>query len=209
MTETVAMHSFEPNGIMPPDKVGAFGRGVPDIERVIRDFETKQDLPVNTEGELWLRGPGMMQGMYKRERYEVFDADGYYATGDICRIDEDGYIYFRGRGSEMIKTVGANVSPREVELALEAYPDVQEAGVFAMPGEGLDEVVAAVIAPRPNVTIDPDELRQRLRQDISSFKAPRIIHIVPMEHLPRTGSGKLNKRAVKDTLLRGEPLIPA
>ena len=66
-----------------------------------------------------------------------------------------------------------------------------------------------MIAPRPNVTIDPDELRQRLRQDISSFKAPRIIHIVPMEHLPRTGSGKLNKRAVKDTLLRGEPLIPA
>lgn len=208
MTETMAMHSFEPGGVMPPDKSGAFGRAVPDIERVIRDFDTKEDLPANQEGELWLRGPGMMQGMYKRERHEVFDVDGYYATGDICRIDEDGFIYFRGRNSEMIKTVGANVSPREVELALEAYPDVQEAGVFAMPGEGLDEIVAAVVAPRGDAKLDADELRRRLRQDISTFKAPKIIHIVPMEHLPRTGSGKLNKRAVKDTLLRGESLSP-
>ena len=209
MTETIAMHSFEPGGVMPPDKVGAFGRAVPDIERAIRDFETGETLGPNQEGQLWLRGPGMMQGMYKKERHEVFDADGFYATGDICSIDEDGYLYFRGRKGEMIKTTGANVSPREVELALEAFPDVQEAGVFSLPGEGHDEIVAAVVAPRGEVKIDADELRRRLRQDISSFKVPKIIHIVPIEHLPRTGSGKLNKRVVKETLLRGEPLVRA
>ena len=207
MTETVAMHSFEPGGVMPPDKPGAFGRAVPEIERAIRDFGTGERLGPDEEGELWMRGPGMLHGMYKKERHEVFDADGFYATGDICRIDQDGYLYFRGRNSEMIKTTGANVAPREVELALEAYPEIQEAGVFALPGDGLDETVAAVVAPAPDARIDPEELRRRLRQDISSFKVPKVIHIVPLEHLPRTGSGKLNKRAVKDTLLRGESLI--
>ena len=208
MTETVAMHSFEPYGCIPADKAGAFGRSVPDIERVIRDFNTGEVLGPNEEGQLWMRGPGVMLGLYKKERHEVFGPDGFYATGDICRIDEDGYLYFRGRNSEMIKTTGANVSPREVELALEAYPDVREAGVFGMPGEGRDEIVVAVVSPKGEAKLDPEELRRRLRQDISSFKTPKVIHIVPMEYLPRTGSAKLNKRAVKETLLRGEPLIP-
>jgi acyl-CoA synthetase (AMP-forming)/AMP-acid ligase II len=207
MTETVAMHSFEPGSIMPADKPAAFGRGTPDIERRIRDPQTHAWLGVDQDGELCLRGPGLFPGLYKKQRQEVFDADGWYATGDLCRIDADGYLFFHGRGSEMIKTTGANVAPREVELALEAYPDVQEAGVFGLPGEGRDEIVVAVVAPAAEARLDADELRRRLRGDISSFKAPKVIHIVPLERLPRTGSGKLDKRLVKERLMRGEDLM--
>ncbi|MDB5471517.1 MAG: hypothetical protein JWR84_3077 [Caulobacter sp.] len=207
MTETVSMHSFEPGSVMPAEKATAFGRGVPEIERRIRDPQTHIWLDADQDGELCLRGPGLFQGMYKKQRHEVFDADGWYATGDLCRIDADGYLFFHGRGSEMIKTTGANVAPREVELALEAYPDVQEAGVFGLPGEGRDEIVVAVVAPIAGASLDADELRRRLRGDISSFKAPKVIHIVPLERLPRTGSGKLNKRLVKERLMRGEDLM--
>jgi acyl-coenzyme A synthetase/AMP-(fatty) acid ligase len=204
MTETVAMHSLELWGEMAPDKVGAFGRGAPDIERRIRDPETGDWLGPDREGELWVRGPGVLNGLYKEDRAEVFDADGFYPTGDRCRIDADGFLYFLGRSGEMIKTGGANVSPREVEAAIEAYPEVEEAGVFALPGEGHDQMVAAVVIVRPGTKLSPDDLRQRLRGEISAFKIPKLVFVETYEATPRTRSGKLDKRQFAKAVIAGE-----
>lgn len=199
MTETFGQHSIETRfDHVPDDKLEAFGRLVPDMERRLRNPETGQWAAPGEEGVLWVRGPNMMAGLYKKERHEAFDADGYYNTGDLCSIDADGYLYFKGRNTEMIKTSGANVAPREVEVALEAYPGVQEASVFGVVREGHDSIVTAVVVPRPGATIDPEALRKQMRQDVASFKVPKTIHVVASEDAPRTGSGKLHKPKLRE-----------
>lgn len=199
MTETVAMHSLELWGKIPAARLGAFGRGVPDIERRIRDGETGEWVGPDLEGDLWVRG-AVLLGLYKHERHEVFDPDGFYPTGDRCRIDQDGYLYYSGRGGEMIKTAGANVSPREVELLLETFPLIAEAGVFALPGKDYDQVVAAVIIPKLGATVDPEDLRRKLRGEISAFKVPKVVFVETPDGVPRTRSGKLDKRAYAKTV---------
>ena len=201
MTETFGQHSVEPRkDEVPTAQIAAFGRAAPDIERRIKDSATGQSLGVDQEGVLWVRGPNITQSLYKKERFEVFDADGFYNTGDLCRIDADGWLYFSGRNSEMIKVSGANVAPREVELALEAYPEVQEASVFELVRAGHDPIVAAVVVPKPEVAVDTDALRARLRSDIAAFKVPKLIVAMPHEDAPRTGSGKLHKPRLREML---------
>ena len=116
-------------------------------------------LPELEEGELLIRGYGVTQGYYKKEREEVFDAEGWLHTGDRCFI-VDNRPFFVGRFYEMIKTRGANVSPREVELVLEGFPDIAHALVFGLPHPELEEEVTAVIVPAPGRTarrgVDPD-----------------------------------------------------
>jgi acyl-CoA synthetase (AMP-forming)/AMP-acid ligase II len=201
MTETVGPHSFEIRGLVPPDKPWTFGRAVPDIERRIRDLETGEWLGVGQVGELCLRGPDIMEGYYKKERQEVFDKDGFFATNDLCSLTEDGHLKYVGRNNDMIKTSGANVSPREVEVMLESYPEIQEAGVFGLPVDDHNEIVTAVVVARPGVTLDIEAIRSRMRGEISTFKVPKTIHVRRYDELPRTGSGKLDKRKIREALL--------
>jgi len=199
MTETFGQHSVEPRDqVIPDDKLEAFGRCVPDWERRIRNPDTGEWLGTNEEGILWLRGQNLTVGLYKKERHEAFDADGFYNTGDLCRIDEDGYLFFNGRSTEMIKTSGANVAPREVEIVLESYPEIQEASVFGLSREGHDATVTAVVVLKPGSSVDAEHLRTRMRNDIASFKVPKTIHIISNDEAPRTGSGKLHKPKLRE-----------
>jgi acyl-CoA synthetase (AMP-forming)/AMP-acid ligase II len=203
MTETFGQHSIETRfDDVPDDKLEAFGRRVPDMERRLRNPQTGQWADPGAEGVLWVRGPNMMAGLYKKERHEAFDSDGYYNTGDLCSIDDDGYLYFKGRSTEMIKTSGANVAPREVEVALESYPGIQEASVFGVAGEGHDAIVTAVVVPKPGASIDPEELRKQMRRDVASFKVPKTIFVLSSEDAPRTGSGKLHKPKLREMFSR-------
>ncbi|MDB5475779.1 MAG: hypothetical protein JWP49_1290 [Phenylobacterium sp.] len=204
MTETFGQHSAEPRkDEVPAAKIEAFGRGVPDIERRIRNPATGAWLGVDEEGVLWVRGPNITPALYKKERHEVFDADGFYDTGDLCRIDAEGWLFFSGRNSEMIKVSGANVAPREVELAIEAYPEVQEASVFELIRDGHAPIVAAVVVPKPEASIDIEALRAGLRGEIASFKIPKLIVAMSHEDAPRTGSGKLHKPRLREMLAAG------
>jgi acyl-CoA synthetase (AMP-forming)/AMP-acid ligase II len=173
------------------------------VERKIVDPETGLQLPEGEEGELLIRGHGVTQGYYKKEREEVFDADGWLHTGDRCFVI-DNRPFFVGRFYEMIKTRGANVSPREVELVLEALPDVAHALVFGLPHPDMEEEVVAVIVPAPGVALDPESIRSRARRELSSYKVPTRIEIVAEESdIPWLASGKPDKLVLKDRFGRG------
>ena len=167
------------------------------VERKVIDTETGETLGDREEGELVIRGFGVTQGYYKNEREEVFDADGWLHTGDRCFII-DNRPFFVGRFYEMVKSRGANVSPREVELVLEGFPDVAHALVFGLPHPVMEEEVTAVVVPAPGATIDPESLRTRAHKELSSYKVPTRIEILSDETaIPWLASGKPDKRAVR------------
>lgn len=149
------------------------------------------------EGEFCVRGFGLMAQMYKKEREETFDDDGWYHTGDRGYL-EDGTIWFTGRYSEMIKSGGANVSPLEVERALQAQPDVAMAFVVGLPDPVRGEVVAAVVVPQAGEQLDSEDLRYRANKDLSAYKVPTRWLILEATDVPYLASGKPNKRALCD-----------
>jgi acyl-CoA synthetase (AMP-forming)/AMP-acid ligase II len=193
-------------GDQPEHRRGSFGRPAPGFEARVVDTGGDGDGAVGgpgQPGELHLRGPFLMEGYYGRERHETFDPDGWFATGDLVVVDDEGFLYFKGRRSDLIKTTGANVSPREVEAAI-----LDVAGLTAHV-VGLDDpargqiVAAAVRSPGPNVDVDVDVLRARLRERLSAYKLPRVIVVVADHELPMMSSGKLDLRALKDRLGAG------
>jgi acyl-CoA synthetase (AMP-forming)/AMP-acid ligase II len=203
MTETSGPHTAagtdELTRVLPDELRGSFGPRVPYVEHRIADFDTNETLPDSELGEVCIRGYSVMAGMYKREREEVFDADGWYHTGDRGYF-QGPYLVFKGRNTEMIKTAGANVAPREVEVALEAFPEVKLALVFGVDDEERGQVVAAGVVPAPGATVDGDDLRERIRKELSTYKVPRAIVVLSDEDVPLLGSGKADRRAVAATV---------
>jgi acyl-CoA synthetase (AMP-forming)/AMP-acid ligase II len=164
------------------------------------DPETGHDVPEGDEGELWVRGYGLMHGYYKRERADVFDADGWFHTGDRVFL-HDGRAWFVGRTTEMVKSRGANVAPREVELFLEEeFDEVLYAFVLGLPHPEFGEQVAAVLVPAHGRTLDPDDIARRAREQISSYKVPTRIDVWDEPEVPWLGSGKPDKRAIRERL---------
>jgi cytochrome P450 len=151
-------------------------------------------------GEICVRGPSLMQGLYKVEREATFDADGFYHTGDVGHFDADGVLYFRGRLGEMIKTGGANVTPAEVEAALAACPGVREAYVVGVPDPERGQTVVAVVVAAAGSALDPADLLARLRRDLSSYKVPRQLVLLERAELPFTDSAKIDRRRLVELL---------
>lgn len=201
MTETFGQHSLERTGeILAPEHSGSFGRGVPQIERRIVDPATRDPLPPGESGELEVRGYSLMQGFYKREREDTFEADGFYRTGDRCRIDADGHIYFEGRLDDLIKSRGVNVDPAEVEAAIEAFPGVRRAGVVGIAGPSGDVEIAAAVVPRPATALAVEDLRAHLRAALSTFKVPRSFFLMKAEELPLTASEKIRRPQLRELI---------
>jgi acyl-CoA synthetase (AMP-forming)/AMP-acid ligase II len=149
------------------------------------------------EGEFCVRGFGLMAGMYKKEREEVFGPDGWYHTGDRGYV-EDGTIWFTGRYSEMIKSGGANVSPLEVERVLEGQPGVAVALVLGVTDPDRGQAVAAVVVPDAGAELDPIELRERTNRELSAYKVPSRWLVLQPEEVPFLPSGKPDKRTLRD-----------
>ncbi len=202
MTESFGPHGVEhAETILPESRARAAGHMLEGIERKIVDPETLQTLSAGQVGELMIRGFSLMQGYYKRERSEIFDQDGWFATGDLCRFDAEGYIYYQSRRSEMIKTSGANVAPMEIEVLMQGYENVMEAIVFGLPDEVKGERVAAVLIAKEGRIIDVEAVRQRLKNDLSTYKVPTDIFILPHADIPRTDTGKVRKPLLKDMVI--------
>lgn len=196
MTETLGPHTFDSkDNTLPPDKEGSFGLSVPGVEHKIVDPVTLQDLPVGETGELWLRGYSLMLGLHKRERADTFTPDGWYRTGDGGYFDVDGHFYFTGRMGDLIKSSGMNITPRDVELALEAMPEVVMAFVTGVPHPDRGQDVVAAIALRPGETLDAEEARKRVKEELASYKVPRHIAVFSDQtELPWLDSGKIDRR---------------
>ncbi|ORV82210.1 AMP-binding protein [Mycobacterium interjectum] len=171
----------------PESRRGSFGRPAPGFDTMIADRDA------SGVGELCIRGPYVMQGYYKRSREECFDADGWFHTGDLVREDADGFFYFVGRLSGMIKTAGANVSPAEVERAI-ARVSGAEAHVVGIPDAQRGELVAAVVA-LPG--LDEAALRERLKTELSAYKIPKRFLAVPAAEIPLLSSGKVDLQLLR------------
>jgi acyl-CoA synthetase (AMP-forming)/AMP-acid ligase II len=187
----------------PEHRRGSFGRPAPGLEASIRR-DDGTDTDAGELGELCLRGPFLMESYDGRERHQTFDRDDWFHTGDLVTRDEDVLFYFHGRGSDMIKTAGANVSPREVEAAiLEVSGLVSH--VVGIEDETRGQIVAALVRAPASASrddVDVDDLRRRLRGRLSAYKVPRIMVVLPEPDVPMMSSGKLDQRAVRE-LLRG------
>lgn len=183
----------------PETRRGSFGKPAPGFETRIVDPESGAAVPVGEVGELWIRGPYLMQGYYKRSREECFDADGWFRTGDLVRTDADGYVYFSGRLSTMIKTAGANVSAAEVEKAISTITGGASAHVLGLPDERRGQLVAAVVVrPDGAAGFDATALAEQLRTELSAYKIPRRFVAVRPADMPLLPSGKVDTRRLKE-----------
>ena len=204
MSETCGPHTFwypEDEVVGAPEEYrGTFGHEVPGTEHRIIDPGTGTVLPPGEEGEVLVRGYSLMLGLYRKERAEVFDADGWYHTGDRGYF-RDGWFFFTGRQSDLIKTAGSNVAPIEVETCLVGLPEVKLAFVLGVPHPDRGQEVVALVVPDPEVPErEPDELvelvRARAREHLSSYKVPRRIFVVGNEDVPWLTSQKADRRAL-------------
>ena len=172
------------------------------VESKVVDPDTGESVIDGSEGELLVRGWAVTQGYYKKEREEVFGPDGWFHTGDRV-FRSDGSNWFVGRFAELIKSQGANVSPREIEVLLESYPGVQHAIVLGLPHPELEEEVVAVIVPAPGSVLNSVDLQGLVRRDLSSYKVPTQIHIVSKEDdVPWLATGKPDKLRLRAQLLQ-------
>ncbi|HLH19599.1 MAG TPA: AMP-binding protein [Bryobacteraceae bacterium] len=147
------------------------------------------------EGEIWLKGPNVFAGYWRREdaTREAF-CDGWFRTGDLAEVSEDGYYTLRGRRSDLIISGGFNIYPREIEEFLAEQPEVAEAAVTGEPDAVRGEIPVAYVVLRAPVSAA--ELDRRCRENLASFKAPRAFHVV--EALPRNAMGKVQKHRLAE-----------
>jgi fatty-acyl-CoA synthase len=162
--------------------------------RVVRPDLTPVD--VGETGEVVVRGPHVMPGYWglPEETAAVF-ADGWFRSGDAARVDEDGYVYIVDRIKDMIISGGENIYPAEIEDQLLAHPDIVECAVIGVADDKWGEVPRAVVVPREDATLDPDEVLASLAGRLAKYKIPKSLVIA--DALPRTASGKLLKSRVR------------
>ncbi len=201
MTETCGPHTIERMDVDRPEALrGSFGRSVPGTEHKVVDPNDGRVLPPGELGEVCVRGYPLMQGLSKVEREDAFDRDGYYHTGDAGYFDPGGTFFFKARLGDMIKTAGANVTPREVEIVLEAQPEVRSGFVVGVPDPARGQNVAAAVILKAGRELPWDALRERLRAELSAYKVPRHCFFFRDGELPFTDSGKIDKQKLSALL---------
>ena len=151
-------------------------------------------LPTGTVGEVCLRSACNCRGYWNKPdaTLAAFPGDGWFRSGDLGYLDEDGYLFIVDRKKDIIIRGGENISCQEVESAIYAHPAVAEASVFGLPDERLGEIVGAVVFPNPGDALEPDALLDFVRRDMAAFKVPARLWI-SAEPLPKLGSGKIDK----------------
>jgi fatty-acyl-CoA synthase len=179
-------------------RVGTVGRPIPGVEVQIVDPATRAVLPPGATGELRVRGHGVMAGYYKNPEAtaRVLDADGWLATGDLARCQDDGNYRIVGRCKELIIRGGENIYPPEIEEFLHHHPAVAEVAVVGLPDTTYGEVVSAWIVPKPGAAVTADEIRAFCRDQIAHYKIPHYVQIV--DQLPKTVTGKVRKHVLRD-----------
>ena len=178
-----------------------FGRPLEGVEIRIIDSETRKPLPRGETGEILVKSPTMMEGYYKVPRSATFDAEGFFRTGDRGYFDEDGCLHFGGRLKDVIKTAGVNVAAAEVEEALARHPSVKNAYVVGVPDPARGENVAAFIVLGADGSADAEAIRAFCREGLASYKVPRHVFFIGQDEVPRTGTGKIEKAALREAAI--------
>jgi long-chain acyl-CoA synthetase len=173
------------------------GRPITGVEQIIVDIESGAALGPNRDGEVRMRGPNVMQGYFNRpeETAKVFDHQGYFRTGDIGRLDDEGHLYITGRLKEMLIIGGENVFPREIEEVLNAHPAIKESGVVGKADPIRGELPVAFVELKEGQSLDERSVRAFCRERLAGYKVPNEIKV--LEALPRNPTGKVMRRELK------------
>jgi long-chain acyl-CoA synthetase len=188
LSETSPVASF--NHPRRERKPGSIGTPIDGVEMKLID-------PEDGVGEIAIRGHNVMKGYWNRPdaTAEAIDRDGWFRTGDLARIDDDGYFFIVDRKKDMIIRGGYNVYPRELEEVLHEHPAVFEAAVVAIPHSELGEEVGAAIALKPDAVASESEVREFVKRQVAAYKYPR--HVWFVDALPKGPTGKILKRAIE------------
>jgi len=176
-------------------KPTSVGPPIPGVKAAIIDDDGRR-VPVGERGELIVSGDNIMKGYYnKREETEEVLIDGWLHTGDVARIDEDGYIYIVDRKKDLIIAGGMNIYPREVEEILVQDQAVEECAMVGIPDERGSEITTLFIKKRDHIFIDDDRIRRLLKGRVATYKIPK--RIVFIESFPKTATGKIKKNELR------------
>lgn len=194
LTEASPVVTFNPTYVKQFN--GSIGLALPSTDVSIRD-PLGQELDVGAEGELWVRGPQVMSGYWNlpKASEEVLTKEGWLRTGDIARIDEEGFVYLVDRIKDMLIVSGFNVYPNEIENVIAAYPGVSEVAVIGVDSERTGQAVKAIIVATDK--IDEVDLKAYCRQRLTAYKIPKIIEF--RDSLPKSNVGKVLRRHLRET----------
>ena len=196
LSEASPVVAFNP--IRGPRKPGSVGLALPEITVKIMD-DHGHEVPTDTVGEIVVAGPNVMRGYHNQPTANAETLrHGWLYTGDMGRMDADGYIFIVDRRKEMLLVRGMNVYPREIEEVLYTFPNVAEAAVVAATDEKRGETPIAFVSPKDGAALDTTELLRYCRQRLADYKLPREIRV--MKSLPRTATGKIAKLELKEML---------
>ena len=200
MTETTAVSHTSPYN---RPKTGSFGIPLPGISAAIIDVEGMEFKPVGEDGELILHGPNIMQGYWKRpeanaESFVEIDGKQWLRTGDLVRMDEEGYFYFFDRKRDLIKYKGYSVFARHVEEVLYKHPKIKAAGVVGVPDPTVGQQIKAyvVLQSEARGKISEEEIIEFCRQNLAHYKVPKIVEF--RGELPKTDVGKISRRELRE-----------
>jgi malonyl-CoA/methylmalonyl-CoA synthetase len=201
MTETSMLTSNPLDGDRRPGRVGTPLRGV--SLRVVE--ESGQQVTAGDIGQVEVKGPNVFGGYWRRPELdaETFTADGWFRTGDLGRIDEDGYLELVGRSKDVIISGGLNVYPKDVESVLDRAAGVVESAVVGIPDADLGERVVAAVVAEEGFVVDVQALRASLRDRLAPYQVPK--HVTVLETLPRNAMGKVEKNVLRSLLAEEGP----
>ena len=197
ITETAApilTNPLNPEG----HRIGSPGKACGNHVRVANNGEVVTE--INAEGEIQVRGPNLMSHYLDApdKTAEAFTEDGWYRTGDLGRIDEDGYVFVTGRIKELIIKGGENIAPREIDDVMYQFPGILEAAAIGIADDNYGEEIAACLVPSPGVVIDLKALSAHCEKHLGRFKTPRAFHL--MDELPKGPSGKIQRLKLLETV---------
>ena len=179
-------------------RAGTVGFPLPGVELKITDPASGETLPQGEVGQIEVRGPNVFKGYWQMPEKTAAElrADGFFITGDLGRIDEDGYVHIVGRNKDLIISGGYNIYPKEIELVLDEQPGVLESAVIGVPHPDFGETVLGVVVAEPGQSPDLDAMMEAVRQVLARFKHPR--QLILLDELPRNTMGKVQKKILRD-----------
>ena len=195
MTETNMITSNPYDGERRP---GTVGFALPGVGVRIADPDSGAPVPAGEVGVIEVKGPNVFAGYWRmpEKTAQEFRVDGYFITGDLARVDADGYIHIVGRATDLVISGGFNVYPKEVESEIDAIDGVLESAVFGAPHADFGEGVTAVVVPRPGAALTEVAILAALGGRLAKFKVPKRVIVV--ELLPRNAMGKVQKAALRE-----------
>ncbi|GGO61241.1 malonyl-CoA/methylmalonyl-CoA synthetase [Roseovarius pacificus] len=179
-------------------RAGTVGFPLPGVELKVTDPDSGNTLPNGEIGQIEVRGPNVFKGYWQMPEKTAAELreDGFFITGDLGKIDEDGYVHIVGRNKDLIISGGYNIYPKEIELVLDEQPGVLESAVIGVPHPDFGETVVAVLVAQPGAAPDTRAIMENVGQSLARFKHPRSIEVI--DELPRNTMGKVQKNILRE-----------